>query len=49
MELLCDVGHVGSCFGSIKDRVSIGAREMHGLRGMFQWLKNRFRRTQWYT
>jgi hypothetical protein len=49
MELLCDVGHVGSCFGSIGDRVSIGAREVHGLRGVFHWLRNHFGRTQWYT
>jgi hypothetical protein len=40
MELLCDVGHVGSCFGSIGDGVSIRAREVHGLRGMFHWLGN---------
>jgi hypothetical protein len=33
MELLCDVGHVGSCFGSIGNRVSIGAREVHS----FAW------------
>jgi hypothetical protein len=49
MELLGDMGHVESCFGPIGDRVSIGAREVHGLRGMFHWLRNRFGRTQWYT
>jgi hypothetical protein len=49
MELLCDVGHVGPCFGSIRDRVSIGAREVHGLRGVFHWLRNRFGRSQSYT
>jgi hypothetical protein len=26
MELLCDVGHVDSCFGPFGDSVSIGAR-----------------------
>jgi hypothetical protein len=26
MELLCDVGHVESCFGPFRDSVSIGAR-----------------------
>jgi hypothetical protein len=33
MELLGDVGHVESCFSLIGDRVSISAREVHGLRG----------------
>jgi hypothetical protein len=33
MELLGDVGHVESCIGPIRDRVSIGEREVHGLRG----------------
>jgi hypothetical protein len=36
MELLGDVGHVECCFGLIGDRVSIGAREVHGLHGTFQ-------------
>jgi hypothetical protein len=36
MELLGDVGHVECCFGPFGDRVSIGAREVHGLRGTFQ-------------
>jgi hypothetical protein len=26
MELLCDVGHVKSCFGLFEDSVSVGAR-----------------------
>jgi hypothetical protein len=38
MELPCDVGHVESCFGPIGDRVSIGAREVHGLRGTYHRL-----------
>jgi hypothetical protein len=32
MELLGDMGHAESCFSPIVDRVSIGAREVHGLR-----------------
>jgi hypothetical protein len=49
MELLCDMGHVEICFGPIGNGVSIGAREVHGLRRRFHWLQNRFGRTQWYT
>jgi hypothetical protein len=36
IELLGDVGHVECCFGPIGDRVSIDAREVHGLCGTFQ-------------
>jgi hypothetical protein len=43
------VGLVESYFGPIGYGVSISAREVHGLRGMFYWLRNRFGRTQWYT
>jgi hypothetical protein len=32
MELLGDVGHVESCFFSIGDSVSVGARQVHGWR-----------------
>ena len=32
MELLGDVGHVESRFGPVGDRVSVGARQVHGLR-----------------
>jgi hypothetical protein len=49
MELLGDMGQVESCFGLIGDGVSIGAREVPGLREMFHWLRNRFGCTQWYT
>jgi hypothetical protein len=42
MELLGDMGHVESCFGPIGDGVSISAREVHGLREMFHWFRNRF-------
>jgi hypothetical protein len=48
MEVLGDVGQVESCFGPIGDGVSIGAREVHGLRGTFHWLRNCFGRTRWY-
>jgi hypothetical protein len=49
MELLGDMGDALSCFGPIGDGVSIGAREVHSLRGMFHWLRNHFGRTRWYT
>jgi hypothetical protein len=42
MELLGNVGHVESCFGLIGDGVSIGGREVHGLRRTYRGLKNRF-------
>jgi hypothetical protein len=45
MELLGDVGHVESCFSLIGDGVSIGAREVHGLRGTYQ-LRNCFGHTR---
>jgi hypothetical protein len=32
MELLGDVGHVESCFGSFGDGVTLDARQVHGLR-----------------
>jgi hypothetical protein len=41
MELLGDVGHLESCFSPIGDGVSIGAREVHGLRGTYNKLRNR--------
>jgi hypothetical protein len=48
MELLGDVGHVESCFGLIGDGVSIGVREVHGLRGTLHRLENHFGCTQRY-
>jgi hypothetical protein len=42
MELPGDVGHVESCFSLIGDGVSIGAREVHGLRGTYHRLRNCF-------
>jgi hypothetical protein len=38
MELLCDVGHVESCFSPIGDGVSIGAKEVPCLRGTYHRL-----------
>ena len=49
MELLGDTGHVESCFGPFGDGVSVGARQVHGLRQTFHRLRNRFGHTQWYS
>ena len=52
MELLGDVGHVESRFGPVADSVSVvsvGARQVHGLRQMYHRLRNRFGRTRWYS
>ena len=38
MELLGDVGHVESHFGLFGDSVSVGAREVHGLRQTYHRL-----------
>jgi hypothetical protein len=32
MELLGDVGPMECCFGPFRDGVSVGARQVHGLR-----------------
>ena len=45
MELLGDVGHVESHFNLFGDNVSVGAREVHGLRRMYHRLRNHFGRT----
>ena len=42
MELLRDMGIVESRFGPFGDRVSVGARYVHGLREMYHWLRNHF-------
>jgi hypothetical protein len=39
MELLGDVGHVESRFFQFGDRVSVGARKVHGLRQTYHGLK----------
>jgi hypothetical protein len=46
MELLGDVDHVKSCLSLIGDGVSIGAREVHGLRETYHRLRNCFGRTR---
>ena len=38
MELLVDVGHVESCFSLFGASVSVGAREVHGLRQTYHRL-----------
>jgi hypothetical protein len=49
MELLGGAGLVECCFGLIGDKVSISAREVHGLRGTLHRLKNCFGCTRCYT
>ena len=39
MELLGDVGHVESRFGLFGDGVSVGARQVHGLRQTYDRLR----------
>ena len=46
MELLGDVGHVESRFGLVGDSVSVGARQVHGLRQTYHQLRNHFGRTR---
>ena len=43
MELLGDMGHVESCFGPVGDGVSVGARQVHGLRQTY----HRLRKSLW--
>jgi hypothetical protein len=40
MELLGDLGHVDSRFCSFEDGVSVGARQVHGLRQTYHRLRN---------
>jgi hypothetical protein len=49
MELLGDVGHVDSSFGSFGDGASVGARKVQGLRQTYRRLSNHFGCTRWYT
>ena len=37
------MGHVECCFGPFGDSVTVGAREMHGLRQTYHRLKKSFR------
>ena len=48
MELHGDVGLVESRFSPFGDRVSVGARYMHGLNQTYHMLRNHFGHTQWY-
>jgi hypothetical protein len=48
MELLVDVGHVKSHLFLLGDRVSVGARLVHGLCQTYHPLRNHFGRTRWY-
>jgi hypothetical protein len=48
-RLLGDVGHVKSCFGPFGDGVSVGPRQVHGLRQTYHRLGNRFGRNRWYS
>jgi hypothetical protein len=49
MELLGDVAHVESHFGTFKDGVRVGASLVHVLYQTYHWLRNCFGRTQWYS
>jgi hypothetical protein len=44
-ELLGDVGNMESRFGTFGDNVSVGARQVHGLRKTYHRLRNLFRCT----
>jgi hypothetical protein len=48
MELLAYMCHVESCFGPFRDSVSVGERYEHGMRRIYDMLRNYFGRTQWY-
>ena len=48
MELLDDLCHMESCFGSFRDSVSFGRRYVHGLCQMHHRLRNHFGSTCWY-
>jgi hypothetical protein len=45
MELLGDVGHVESRFSLFGDSVSVGARQLDGLRQTYHTLRDRFGHT----
>jgi hypothetical protein len=49
MVLVGDVGYVESRFGLFGDSVTVGARQVHGLRQTYLRLRNPFGRTQWYS
>ena len=47
MVLLGVVGNVEFQFGVFEDGVSVGARQVHGLRQMYHRLRYRLGRTRW--
>jgi hypothetical protein len=49
MELIGDMGHVKSHLILFGDSVSIGARLVHSLLQMYNWLRNCFVCTRWYS
>jgi hypothetical protein len=49
MELLGDVGHLESHFGLFRDSVSVGARQVNGLRQTYHMLRNHFGCTRWHS
>jgi hypothetical protein len=49
MELVCDVGHVKSRFGLFGYSVSVGARQVYGLRQTYHRLRNHFGHSRWYS
>ena len=49
MELLGDVDHVESRFGPVGDSVSVGTRQVHGLRKAYHRRRNHLGRTRWYS
>ena len=48
MVPLGDEAQVEALFSPFGDRVSVGARYMHGLHQTYHMLRNRFGHTQWY-
>jgi hypothetical protein len=48
-ELLGDVGHVKSRFGSFGNGVSVGARQLQGLRQTYDSIRIHFIHTRWYS
>ena len=49
MEMLGDTGHVESRFGPFGDGVSVGAKQVHGLRQTYHRLRNHFGHNRWYS
>jgi hypothetical protein len=49
MVLLGDEAQVDARFIPFGDSAYLDARLVHGLRQTYQWLRNRFGRTRWYS